>query len=165
MSKDEIKRLDLPALSADESAHSSGNMTDTSINNDQASEQFKDFAQPSSTQQQHFMDPSFFYNLDQIANENPLYFMQQQQQQQQQQQSNSLYQNQFLKPETSLPENNNDKNMGASTSTLAHSIATTMESFQNAITSSVGEQPPSFWAGLNNVSIFYTTFIISNNAK
>jgi hypothetical protein len=151
MSKNETKHLDLPALSADESAHSSGNMTDTSTSNDQTSEQFKDFTQQH--QQQPFMDHSFFYNLDQIANENPLYFMQQQHQQQQ---PNVLFQNQFLKGESSLSENNSNKSLGVSTSTLAHSIATSMESFQNAITSSVGEQPPSFWAGLNNVSVFFS---------
>ncbi|KAI9481053.1 MAG: hypothetical protein EXX96DRAFT_565199 [Benjaminiella poitrasii] len=40
--------------------------------------------------------------------------------------------------------------MNASTSALAHSMATSMESFQAAVTTSVGEQPPSFWTGLNN---------------
>lgn len=161
MSENETNHLDIPALSADESAHSSGNITDTTVNNDQASERFKDFTQPTSQQQQPFMDHSFFYNLDQIAKENPLYFMQQQQQSQLQQ-PDSVYQGQFEKAESSLAENSNHKPLGSSTSTLTNSIATTMQSFQNAITSSVGEQPPSFWAGLNNVGDLLVIVLVPN---
>ncbi|KAI7897999.1 uncharacterized protein BX663DRAFT_272280 [Cokeromyces recurvatus] len=170
--------LDLPALSADESIHSSGNMTDTSINDNKnllqpTSQPLKPYAQHLNShnqQQQHpsFMDQSFLYNLDQISSNNSLFYMQpqqsqhpphQQQQQQQQQQhlqvQNSLFGDQFLEkatndnPESAL-QNNTNGSMNASTSTLAQSIATNIESFQAAVTTSVGEQPPSFWTGLNN---------------
>jgi hypothetical protein len=146
--------IDLPALSGDESLQSSG--YSTSINDNKAIQQQTSNIQPIKSYSQHlnpniqlqgqqqqqtssFMDPSFFYNLDQMTNENSLYFMQQQQQQQQQQ--NSLFDH-FMK-------NNTNNNNNASSSAL--SITTSMESFQNAVTTSVGEQPPSFWAGLNNV--------------
>jgi hypothetical protein len=194
--------MDMPALSADESTQSSGNMTDTSISEHQpqtlpiSSQPIKNFTQPLSPnnlqlqqlqlqlqqqeqiqqQQPAFMDQSFFYGLDQLTSENPLFFMQQQQHQQQQQQQQqiqqhqhhlqqqptSLYQNQFLKKATvdenadssSSITNENGGPMNNSSTTLAQSITTSMESFQAAVTTSVGEQPPTFWTGLNNVCIF-----------
>lgn len=188
--------MDIPALSADESAQSSRNMTDTSISEHRlptlppSSQPIKNFTQPlaandlqlqqleqqqqiqqqiNQQQQPAFMDQSFFYGLDQLTSENPLFFMQQQQHQQQQiqqhqhhlQQQTSLFENQFLKKAvdnenvagSSSSTNENGGPMNASSTTLAQSIATSMESFQAAVTTSVGEQPPSFWTGLNNVCI------------
>ncbi|KAL0137743.1 hypothetical protein V8B55DRAFT_1531533 [Mucor lusitanicus] len=107
-------------------------------------------------QQPAFMDQSFFYGLDQLGSDDPLFFMQQQQQQQQQQQlqqqTASLFEDHFLKEATDHAGASNDNRgtMNASSTTLAQSIATSMESFQAAVTTSVGEQPPSFWTGLNN---------------
>lgn len=190
--------IDIPALSDDESAQSSGNMADTSISESRPStlpslsQPIKNFTQPIppnnlqlqqlqlqqqeqiqqqiNQQQPAFMDQSFFYGLDQLASENPLFFMQQQQHQQQQiqqhqlhlqQQTTSLFENQFLKKATgnenaasSSSINESGGPMNDSSTTLAQSIATSMESFQAAVTTSVGEQPPTFWTGLNNVCIF-----------
>ncbi|EPB85489.1 hypothetical protein HMPREF1544_07762 [Mucor circinelloides 1006PhL] len=111
-------------------------------------------------QQPAFMDQSFFYGFDQLGSDNPLFFMQQHQQQHQQQlqqQTASLFEDHFLKEATdhdnagsSSSANDNRGTMNGSSTTLAQSIATSMESFQAAVTTSVGEQPPSFWTGLNN---------------
>lgn len=201
--------MGLPALSADGSAQSSGNLTDTSTNEHRtstlasSSQQLENFTQPrvpnsmslqqhqqqqQQQQQQHpqqilpqqvhsqqhqvnqqqqqqqpaFMDQSFFYGFDQLGSDNPLFFMQQHQQQHQQQlqqQTASLFEDHFLKEATdhdnagsSSSANDNRGTMNGSSTTLAQSIATSMESFQAAVTTSVGEQPPSFWTGLNNVS-------------
>ncbi|KAI8637870.1 hypothetical protein BD408DRAFT_423900 [Parasitella parasitica] len=165
--------MDLPALSADESTRSSGDMSGGSINEHRPamppSSQLENFTQPlapnnlqlepqqhgQQQQQPAFMDQSFFYGLGQLASDNYLYFMQQQQQRQQEQQTVSLFQDQFLK-EAASNENaagsssDNCVAMNGSSATLAHSIAPSMESFQAAVTTSVGEQPPSFWTGLNN---------------
>ncbi|KAG1093585.1 hypothetical protein G6F42_018931 [Rhizopus arrhizus] len=199
--------MGLPALSADGSAQSSGNLTDTSTNEHRtstlasSSQQLENFTQPrvpnsmslqqhqqqqQQQQQQHpqhilpqqvhsqqhqvnqqqqqqqpaFMDQSFFYGFDQLGSDNPLFFMQQHQQQHQQQlqqQTASLFEDHFLKEATdhdnagsSSSANDNRGTMNGSSTTLAQSIATSMESFQAAVTTSVGEQPPSFWTGLNN---------------
>lgn len=193
--------MGLPALSADESAQSSGNLADTSTNEHRtstlasSSQQLENFTQPmvpnsmslqqQQQQQKHqnpqqilpqqhqvnqqqqqqqpaFMDQSFFYGFDQLGSDNPLFFMQQHQQQHQQQlqqQTASLFEDHFLKEATdhdnagsSSSANDNRGTMNGSSTTLAQSIATSMESFQAAVTTSVGEQPPSFWTGLNNVS-------------
>ncbi|KAI9267239.1 hypothetical protein EDC94DRAFT_515092 [Helicostylum pulchrum] len=136
--------LDLPALSADESG---GNVTDNS-NIIQESDRLpppKNFNNVPPPLPPSFMDQSFFYGLDQISQDNPLYYMPQQQHQHQQHQQHQQEQ-----------QNNNQGNAfaeqlnGDSSSTLAQSIASNMESFQAAISTSVGEQPPSFWTGLNN---------------
>ncbi|KAF1800921.1 hypothetical protein FB192DRAFT_1437268 [Mucor lusitanicus] len=119
---------------------------------------YKRMSQQHQQQQQQpaFMDQSFFYGLDQLGSDDPLFFMQQQQQQQQQQQlqqqTASLFEDHFLKEATDHAGASNDNRgtMNASSTTLAQSIATSMESFQAAVTTSVGEQPPSFWTGLNN---------------
>lgn len=204
--------MGLPALPADESAQSSGNLTDTSTNEHRtstlasSSQQLENFTQPrvpnsmslqQQQQQQHpqqilpqqvdsqqhqvsqqqqqqqpaFMDQSFFYGFDQLSSDNPLFFMQQHQQQHQQQlqqQTASLFEDHFLKEATdhdnagsSSSANDNRGTMNGSSTTLAQSIATSMESFQAAVTTSVGEQPASFWTGLNNVS---STFYMQYNS-
>ncbi len=135
--------LDLPALSADESG---GNMTDGS-NMDQLPHQQKNYASVSTAP---FIDSNFFYSLDQLAPDNPLFFMQQQQQHNE----STMYGDQFLK-ETVNGE-------GSSSATVGQSISSSMASFQAAITSSVGEQPPSFWTGLNNVNNFNLIYFNSN---
>lgn len=153
--------IDLPALSADDSVHSSSYITDTSINDSNKTLQtpsIKNYNQQLNTdiqlqQQQQsnaFMNQPYFYNLDQMNTDNSLYFMQQQQQQQQ----NTLIDH-FMKNSNSNNHSNN-----ASSSSLqnnpnsALSISTSIESFQNAVSTTVGDQPPSFWAGLNNVPNF-----------
>ncbi|KAI8078381.1 hypothetical protein BDF21DRAFT_494124 [Thamnidium elegans] len=145
--------LELPALSADESG---GNVTDNS-NNIHESDRLpppKNFNNAPPLLPPSFMDQSFFYGLDQISQDNPLYYMPEQQQQHQQQQQNNNHGNafaeQFLKENSEKNNNHLTRLNGDSSSTLAHSIASNMESFQAAITTSVGEQPPSFWTGLNN---------------
>lgn len=143
--------LDLPALSADESG---GNMTDGS-SLDRVPLQQKNYP---SAPAAPFIDSNFFYNLDQLDSDNPLFFMQQQQQQHGQQSNEStMYGDQFLK------EQAHGESSAAST-TLSQSIAASMASFQAAVTSSVGEQPPSFWTGLNNVNILNNEIIIFTNA-
>ena len=139
--------LDLPALSADESG---GNMTYSS-NLSQLPQQQKNFTPVSTTP---FMDFNFFYGLDQLAPDNPLFFMQQQQQQQQQHQNQNQHNESTMYGDQFLKEAVNGE--GSSSTTLAQSISSSMASFQAAITSSVGEQPPSFWTGLNNVNNFLT---------
>lgn len=133
--------LDLPALSTDESASS---MTDnsTSMNESNRLSSQKNFTTAPVPPPQ-FMDQSFFYSLGQLSADNPLLFMQQQ---------NTGFADQFLKENGESSNNQSRMNVGDSTSTLAQSIASNMESFQAAITTSVGEQPLSFWTGLNNVN-------------
>ena len=139
--------LDLPALSADESG---GSITDASTLEGTSTQGQKSFA-PVATAP--FIDNNFFFNLDGLAPDNPLFFMPQQQQQSQQQtDQTALFGNQFLKEAAAAAAVAANSEDGNPTS-LAQSIAASMASFQQAITSSVGEQPPSFWAGLNNVSL------------
>ncbi|KAI8064290.1 uncharacterized protein B0P05DRAFT_554854 [Gilbertella persicaria] len=109
-----------------------------------------DQSMPSATHEnivQSFVDHPFLYNLDQFTPESPFYLIQ----------------------KSSHSDSNSNH---GSTSTLTQSIANTMESFQSAITSSVGEQPPSFWTGLNNFisnvthnNLFPTIPTIPNIAK
>lgn len=161
--------LDLPALSADESG---GNVTDNS-NIIQESDRLpppKNFNNVPPPLPPSFMDQSFFYGLDQISQDNPLYYMpqqqhqhQQHQQHQQEQQNNNqgnAFAEQFLKENSEKNNNHLTRLNGDSSSTLAQSIASNMESFQAAISTSVGEQPPSFWTGLNNVCAFFFLFFI-----
>lgn len=135
--------LDLPGLSADESG---GNLTDASsmdrvpLQQQQQQQQQKNYP----TSAAPFIDSNFFYNLDQLDSENPLFFMQQQNGHQQTQSNQStMYGDQFLKEQQ-------QGEGSSSTNTLSQSVAASLASFQAAVTSSVGEQPPSFWTGLNN---------------
>lgn len=136
--------LDLPALSADESG---GNMTDssTAMNNNERPQQVQQLQQQLQAPP-NYLDSNFFYSLDQLSQDNSLLFIQQQRQQQQQQ--GQHFGNQFTKEHT----NGNASGSVSNQPSMAQSIATSMESFQQAITNSVGNQPPSFWTGLNNVS-------------
>lgn len=142
MSK-EMSNADLPALSADKLAE---NTTNNSVGMDENNglPLQKNFATPPP----QLVDQSFFYSLGQLSAENPLFFMQQSQNN-----GNNAFADQFLKENGEGSSNQSRMNGSDSTSTLAQSIASNMESFQAAITTSVGEQPPSFWTGLNNVII------------
>lgn len=153
--------LDLPALSADESG---GNITDNSniIHESDRLPPPKNFNNAPPPLPHSFMDQSFFYGLGQISQDNPLYYMPQQQQQHQIEQQNNdqgnAFAEQFLKENSEKNNNHLTRLNGDSSSTLAQSIASNMESFQAAITTSVGEQPPSFWTGLNNVCVPFFPF-------
>jgi hypothetical protein len=114
---------ELPGLTTEDSAQSSsGNMTDS----DTQDHKSNNFA---------FMDQAFFYNLDQLAPDNPLFFMQQQQQQ-------HGFDGQFI-----TKDNENRS--------VATSLANSLESLRSAVAANTteGEQPLSFWSGLNNVGI------------
>lgn len=141
--------LDLPGLSADESG---GNLTDASSMDRVPLQQQQHKNYPPSTAP--FMDSNFFYNLDQLDPENPLFFMQQQQNGHQQAQSNqsTMYGDQFLKEQQQQQGHGSSGEGSSSSNTLSQSVAASLASFQAAVTSSVGEQPPSFWTGLNNVN-------------
>jgi hypothetical protein len=93
--------------------------------------------------QQPFIDQSFFYKLDQLSPDDPLYFMQQQRQQQEQQQQQ---------------QHNHIANYQASVSpsppppSLSHSsIVDPLQPSSSTLTQS----SPTFWSGFNNVSFFY----------
>ncbi|KAL7316704.1 SPT3 Dosage dependent suppressor of Ty-induced promoter mutations-like protein [Mucor circinelloides] len=98
-------------------------------------------------QQPSFIDQSFFYKLDQLSPDNPLYFMQQQQnlmqQQQQQQQIQQQQQQQLhqaispsLSPPPSLPS-------------PSHTLNSLVDPLlPNASTSN--DNNPTFWSGFNN---------------
>lgn len=100
-------------------------------------------------QQPSFIDQSFFYKLDQLSPDNPLYFMQQQQnllqqqqlqqQQQQMQQQQQLHQaiSPSLSPPPSLPS-------------PSHTLNSLVDPLlPNASTSN--DNNPTFWSGFNNV--------------
>ncbi|KAI8878015.1 hypothetical protein K501DRAFT_196907 [Backusella circina FSU 941] len=111
---------ELPGLTTtEESAQSSsGNMTDSDTQEHKNNN--NNFA---------FMDQAFFYNLDQLAPDNPLFFMQQQ----------HGFDNQFLTKD--------NENRSVTTS-----LANSLESLRSAVAANTteGEQPLSFWSGLNN---------------
>jgi hypothetical protein len=93
-------------------------------------------------QQPSFIDQSFFYKLDQLSPDNPLFFMQQQQQQHQQPSRQSMqHTSPSLSPPLSLPS-------------PSHTI--TPSSFVDPLlpnNSNSNNPNPTFWSGFNNVSL------------
>lgn len=125
MSK-EVHSTELPLLSADESGHSSGSITDDSAHIKQ--------------QESSSLIDQFIYNLEQIAQNSSLMYTQQQQQQQQQQQMDNQFLKQSVKADTSFD----------SASHLSDSLSANMDSLDQTV--APGEQQASIWSGLNNVS-------------
>ncbi|KAI8968267.1 hypothetical protein BDF20DRAFT_839390 [Mycotypha africana] len=123
---------------------------------------------PQQQQQQQqpntYMNQAYFYNFGHLANQNPYFFMQpnhneQQQQQNIQSQSSMLQQALNNNVENNLSHSNlhtetSNENITQTfhtpTGSIPHSTNTSMESFQAAVSSTVGNQPPSFWSGINN---------------
>ncbi|ORE07219.1 hypothetical protein BCV72DRAFT_304844 [Rhizopus microsporus var. microsporus] len=122
MSK-EVHNTELPPLSADESGHSSGSITDDSAHIKQ--------------QESSSLIDQFIYNLEQIAQNSSLMYTQQQQQQQQQQMDNQFLK-QSVKADTSFDN----------ASHLSDSLSVNMDSLDQTV--APGEQQASIWSGLNN---------------
>lgn len=114
------------ALSADETGNLSENMTDDGSHIQQ---QDKNFIEDAS-----LIDHSLLYNLDQIPHDSELFYSQQQQ-----------FENQLLKQQIAT-----DVSLDNS-SQLSGSIRASVGSFEQSA-ASIGEQQPSIWSGLNNVS-------------
>ncbi|CEJ01589.1 hypothetical protein RMCBS344292_15612 [Rhizopus microsporus] len=121
MSK-EVHNTELPPLSADESGHSSGSITDDSAHIKQ--------------QESSSLIDQFIYNLEQIAQNSSLMYTQQQQQQQQ---MDNQFLKQSVKADTSFD----------SASHLSDSLSANMDSLDQTV--APGEQQASIWSGLNNV--------------
>lgn len=107
-------------------------------------------------QQPSFIDQSFFYKLDQLSPDNPLFFMQQQQQQQnnntQQHQHNNIQQLQQQQIQHSISPSLSPQpsvHSPPSQSSMSHS------NFADPLlpnSSNANESNPTFWSGFNNVS-------------
>ena len=99
--------------------------------------------------QQTFIDQSFFYKLDQLSPDNPLYFMQQQQQQQQQQPSS-------VDEDESMAESTIINNDMASTRRVSSSETTTPQQppapYQQALSPSAASYhtPPAMSPGASS---------------
>lgn len=130
--------------------------------------------------QQTFIDQSFFYKLDQLSPDNPLYFMQQQQQQQQQQSSSvdedeSMAESTIINNDTASTRRVSDTTTpqyqqqqqalspsaasyhtppamspGASSSVGAMSVVEPLQ--PSSSTATAPEHNQTFWSGVNSVS-------------
>jgi hypothetical protein len=106
-------------------------------------------------QQASFIDQSFFYKLDQLSPDNPLFFMQQQQnniqtlqqqqqlQQQLQQQQQQQQQQHVMSPSLSPPASLHSPPLQHNNMSFADPL------LPNA--SNQSESNPTFWSGFNNV--------------
>lgn len=112
--------------------------------------------QMSSLQAPSFIDSSFFYKLDQLSPDNPLFFMQQQQ-------SNNI---QHLQHQQHLQQQQQSQQPSLSPSpNMSNHLLPTQSNFvdpllpNNAATDSSN---PTFWSGFNNVSRRSFSFYVKN---